>query len=90
MYVYGPMHVHGPQPIQAPHRTTASQAQSPAQGAADQLDISTEAELLMRVRELPEIRADRVAAIRAAIAAGTYETQDKLEIAVGRLLDEIG
>jgi hypothetical protein len=33
---------------------------------------------------------DRVNEIRAQIAAGTYETDEKLDIAVGRLLDEIG
>lgn len=37
-----------------------------------------------------EIREDRVEAVRRQIAAGTYETSDKLNIAVGRLLDEIG
>ncbi|HIQ20562.1 MAG TPA: flagellar biosynthesis anti-sigma factor FlgM, partial [Planctomycetes bacterium] len=39
---------------------------------------------------VPEIRQERVARIRAEIAAGTYETEEKLEIAIGRLLDEIG
>jgi negative regulator of flagellin synthesis FlgM len=56
---------------------------------ADQLDISREADMVSRIRDIPDIRADRVAEIRAAIEAGTYETSDKLDIAVGRLLDEI-
>ena len=56
---------------------------------ADQLDISREAEMASRVRELPDIRADRVAQVRAEIEAGVYETAEKLEIAVGRLFDEI-
>ena len=56
----------------------------------DQLDISQEAELVSRVREVPDIRADRVAEIRAAIESGTYETTDKLDIALDRLLEEIG
>ena len=33
---------------------------------------------------------DRVNEIRTQIARGAYETSEKLEIAVGRLLDEIG
>lgn len=45
--------------------------------------------MVSRMRDIPEIRADRVAQIRAAIEAGTYETPDKIEIAVGRLLDEL-
>ena len=56
----------------------------------DQLDISREADLVSRVREVPGIRADRVAEARAAIEAGAYDTEDKLDIALGRLLDEIG
>lgn len=36
------------------------------------------------------IRMDRVNEIRAAIAQGTYETPEKLEIAFDRLLESIG
>jgi negative regulator of flagellin synthesis FlgM len=55
----------------------------------DELDISAEADLVSRVRDLPDVRADRVAEIRSEIAAGVYETGDKLDLAVGRLLDEL-
>ncbi len=91
MQVNGPSHIHGAQPISAPHRAQASQASNPGGyvRGADQLDISREADLVSRIRELPEIRADRVAELKAAIASGTYETADKLDIAVGRLLEEI-
>jgi Fur family ferric uptake transcriptional regulator len=44
--------------------------------------------MVSRARELPEVRAERVAEIRAQIQAGTYETADKLEVALGRLLVE--
>ncbi|MHB0955739.1 MAG: flagellar biosynthesis anti-sigma factor FlgM [Pirellulaceae bacterium] len=91
MQIHGPTHVHGPQSMNAPHRTTAPQpaARSGYTTGADQLDISQEANLVSRLREIPDIRADRVAELRAAIESGTYETTDKLETAVGRLLDEI-
>jgi anti-sigma28 factor (negative regulator of flagellin synthesis) len=36
------------------------------------------------------IRFDRVNAIKAAIADGSYETADKLDIALDRLLDRLG
>jgi len=92
MQINGPAHVHGPQPINSPHRARDPQAAPSSQQATgvDQLDISPEADMVSRVREIPEIRAERVAEIRSAIEAGTYETPEKLEIAVGRLLDEIG
>ncbi len=91
MQIHGPTHVHGPQSINAPHRTQAPQpsAQRSNITGADQLDISREADMVSRVRDLPDIRADRVAEIRAAIEEGVYETDEKLELAVGRLLDEI-
>jgi anti-sigma28 factor (negative regulator of flagellin synthesis) len=37
-----------------------------------------------------DIRFDRVNAIKAAIADGSYETADKLDIALDRLLDRLG
>jgi len=37
-----------------------------------------------------DIRFDRVAAIKAAIADGSYETPDKLDVAIDRLLDRLG
>lgn len=92
MQIHGPTQIHGPQPINAPHRTQPPQlaAQSGHARGADQLDISREAELISRVRDVPDIRTERVAEIRAAIEAGTYETDEKLDLAVERLLDEIG
>ena len=91
MQINGMAHVHGPQSINAPHRAQAPQRaeQSGYATGADQLDISNEADMVSRSRELPEMRADRVAELRAAIESGTYETPERLEVAVGRLLDEI-
>jgi negative regulator of flagellin synthesis FlgM len=94
MYIYGSTHVHSAQPLSAPHRfagvspTAAPQARGFS--GVDQLDISPEAELLSQVHNLPEVRQDRVNEIRAQIQAGTYDTDEKLDIALSRLLDEIG
>lgn len=91
MQIHGPTHVHGSQPINSPHRVRPTQTnEAPAQSTSgvDQLDISPEADLVSRVREVPDIRADRVAQIRAEIESGVYETDEKLDIALDRLLDE--
>jgi negative regulator of flagellin synthesis FlgM len=90
MQVSGPTYVHGPQSINAPHRATPAQGAGGANAApaADQLDISSEASFVSLARDLPEIRGDRVAELRQAIADGTYETDDKLDVALGRMLDE--
>lgn len=91
MQIQGPANLHGAHRITGPNRIQGTAPQAPAEHvhAADQLDISPEAEMVGRVHDLPEIRADRVADIRRQIEAGTYETGEKLDIALGRLLDEI-
>jgi negative regulator of flagellin synthesis FlgM len=91
MQIYGLSHLHGAQPISGPHRTQAAEAapQTDSWLGVDQLDISPEAELVSRVRDLPDTRADRVSELRAQIASGVYESDTKLDVALGRLLDEL-
>ncbi len=85
-------HLHGPQPISPPHTSRVSRPTIPSQSApiTDEVQISDAARLVEQVNQVPDIRQDRVDAIRARIAAGTYETDAKLDIALDRLLDEIG
>lgn len=68
--------------------------QSPAQvnPALDQLDLSAEAQELLSSGSVAssadgEIRMDRVASLRQAIADGTYETPERLSAALDRMLD---
>ena len=91
MQIHGPTHVHGPQPINAPHRTATPQptAQPERVSTVDQLDISREGDLVSRIHEIPDVRTDRVEAIKAQIEAGVYENDDKMEAALEQLLDEI-
>ncbi|MEQ8788541.1 MAG: flagellar biosynthesis anti-sigma factor FlgM [Pirellulaceae bacterium] len=92
MQIFGPTAVHGPQSVNAPHRAQAPQSAPSANSVtgADQLDISSQASYVSQARDLPDIRADRVAEIRQQIASGAYETDEKLDIALDRLLAEIG
>jgi len=92
MQIYGPAQLHGAQTIGAPHTSRLSKPQAPAQAGSiqDELQISDEARLIDQVKGLPDIRQDLVNRIRSQIAAGTYETADKLDGAMNRLLDEIG
>ena len=53
----------------------------------DSLEISAEAQMLS-TSSATDIRADRVANLRAQIASGEYETPEKLEAAVSRMFDE--
>ncbi len=92
MEVYGPAHLHGAQPLGPPHMAKASRPASPTASGPiqDEVQISDAARAAEMVNQMPDIRHDRVAAIRAQIAEGTYETPEKLDLALERLLDEIG
>jgi negative regulator of flagellin synthesis FlgM len=91
MQVFGPAHVHGAQPLNAPHTSRVSQTpQSGSSPIQDELSISDAARAVDQVGQVPDMRSDRIQQIRAQIADGTYETPQKLDVALGRLLDEIG
>jgi negative regulator of flagellin synthesis FlgM len=92
MHIHGTTHIHGPHGINAPHSVQRGQAsqQAPASGAADRVDISPAAEAAVRAAESGQIRHELVRSIRAQIAAGTYDTPAKLDVALERMFDEIG
>ena len=94
MEIHGPAHLHGPQSISPPHSARLANPAAPQRGEPirDELEISDAARAAeaQQAGNISDIRQDRVAAIRAQIAAGTYETPEKLDAALDRLLDEIG
>lgn len=59
----------------------------------DQVQISDLGQIhgaaLEVVGGLPEIRHERVEALRAQISSGVYETPEKMDLALDRLLDEL-
>jgi negative regulator of flagellin synthesis FlgM len=91
MHIHGTTHIHGPHGINAPHAPFRGQAagQTSAPRPSDRVDISPAAEAAVRAAESGEVRQELVNQIRAQIASGTYETADKLDVALDRLLDEI-
>jgi negative regulator of flagellin synthesis FlgM len=56
--------------------------------ATDKLELSGVSHLLSKLKT-NDIRADKVSAVRAQIEAGTYESEDKLDAATNRLLDDL-
>ena len=55
----------------------------------DHVEISPLGQMLNGISHLPEIRHEKVEEVRRQIAAGSYETPEKLELALDRLLDEM-
>jgi anti-sigma28 factor (negative regulator of flagellin synthesis) len=85
-------HIGGPSPLQ---RVTANPIQkqvgadAPKQmPATDKLELSGASHLLKSLQK-NDIRADKVAEIKAQIEAGTYDDEKKLDAAVDRLLDDL-
>ncbi len=56
----------------------------------EKAEVSEAADVTQPVGDEADLRAERLARIRAEVAAGTYETDEKIESAVERLLREIG
>ena len=90
MQIHGTNRIHGPQGTNAPHFTarTNGPQQASATGSADRVDISPAAEAAMAAEGSP-IRHALVNSIRRQIADGSYDTPEKMEMALDRLLDEM-
>jgi anti-sigma28 factor (negative regulator of flagellin synthesis) len=62
--------------------------ESTASKPSDRLELSGLSGLLKTAKQ-NDIRADKVADIKAQIEAGKYENDEKLDIATDRLLDDL-
>lgn len=73
-------------PLTRPARVQSS---APAPESTDRVEISDVAQLLsgLETADRAQIRAQKVADLRAAIASGTYEVDDKIEYVVNRLME---
>ena len=79
----------GPKPIESASATLGSPISRTPAEICDVVEISTVARLASEIQDVPEIRADLVQRVKEEIAAGNYETSERVEIAVERLMDEL-
>ena len=93
------MQIHGPSQVHGPHRH--QRAPLPPRTAGTQVDVGRPARSIasiFRRRPKPPSKRPKAAAfatdlvnlIRSQIAAGTYDTPEKMDIAMERLLDQMG
>ncbi|MCC6681363.1 MAG: flagellar biosynthesis anti-sigma factor FlgM [Phycisphaeraceae bacterium] len=85
-------------PITQPGAATLGQVRAAARPATavesatrrqrDQVELSVTAQMLSKIADLPDVRTDLVNQVRSQIAAGTYETPEKLNSAIDALLAE--
>jgi len=72
------------------HRSTpVRQSESSARPTIDRVDLSDHARHLERLRTMPDVREEKVQSIRASIERGTYETPERMQAALRRLLDDL-
>jgi negative regulator of flagellin synthesis FlgM len=66
-----------------------SRAAAGPETARDQVDLSDAARLSRRLENLPPDRAELIARIRTEIAEGTYETPEKIALAVDAIRNSL-
>ena len=90
-------HIHSPQSIQGLHCFSTGQSDvEPVRQSASLKDSVSFSEESLRLSDVTKtgtestsIRFDLVNRIKAEIAAGTYETADKMDIAIERMASRI-
>jgi negative regulator of flagellin synthesis FlgM len=91
MEIFGAGGAQGPQPIYPRLAALGLDAgQSVHAGVPrDHVEISPLGQMLDGIAGLPDIRHEKVDEIRQQIAANSYESAAKLEVALDRMLDEL-
>lgn len=79
-------------PVSRTAPATATGPASPVGPAAprDEVEISAVSRMLDDASRTPGVREQRLEQIKAAIESGTYETPEKLQIALDRMLEQLG
>lgn len=69
----------------------APQIQGVAEAGEDRVELSTAGvgEYLKLLSGGSDVRSDKVASVKAAIQNGSYESDQKLNVAIDRLLDDL-
>ena len=94
MDVQGPGSVQRPSSVQrsmptGPAKSVRPTDSTPVSTPKDALEISSAGQLLDKLSKSPEVRAERLAQIKADIASGKYDTDEKLEAAMMNLLQSM-
>lgn len=85
-------------PITRPQQTTLeglsktprpSSDSASAKRGGDTVQLSNQARLLSKLKQLPEVREGLVNSVKAQIDAGNYDTNERFDTAVNNLLDDL-
>ena len=100
MQVFGPFRVNTAQGLQGPSRISQPRSSEASAGRStgpvDQLDLSAAAraassgEVSGPATVGGDMRLDKIASLRRQIADGSYDTPEKMDVALGRMFDSLG
>ena len=60
----------------------------PSRGG-DRVELSDQARLLSKLKQLPEIREGLVHSVKAQIEAGSYDTPERFDTAINAMIDDL-
>lgn len=91
MQIFGFGQIHQAHNVRPTQRFEAAQETKAAasQFGPDQVEFSSAAREASASAESAPVRESRIASIRAEIAAGTYDTDEKLELALSRMFGDL-
>lgn len=81
----------GPDRVERPQQARKPASVQPAQGVtppADRVEISDQARLLSELRNLPDVRTDRVEQLRRLIEQKQFESDERIEGAADGFLSD--
>ncbi len=87
MNIHGINGTQGVAPIRQPGAIRKNDAARRAANPRDEMNVSVARETTAATNANSDIRLDLVNRVRAEIAAGTYYTDEKFEIALSRMFD---
>ena len=73
----------------APSQVPASSRPMPSESPVDEVEISETGRMLSTLDSEQPLRLDKITQIKQAIANGTYETDEKLQVTIDRLLEAL-
>lgn len=78
-----------PRPVEPTNSVTPNAPAGAPEGVSDVVEVSTAAALAAKIQQIPDVRTDLVERVRHEIEGGAYETPERIEGAVGKLLNDL-
>lgn len=72
-----------------PADATARRIEEVKPHGSDRVELSRQARLMDMLRNLPPVRDDVVQRVRNEIDAGTYETPQRIDLALTRMIEDL-